>query len=435
MEENFIDIPENIISLLDDYNFRDCRIADSPFFKVNIYLAERDILRLVARSNTHQKNLPNKFYPRNGFAISMVLQEKFLALSEIKLAEDPPFSNTLPCIDIISIPHLMQLELMSKDANPDSIMACSIRFDESPIGVLSLESRSKNLYFNSTDIARFQVFSALVAFEFYNFHHRLTVPSRLSNDLGYVLRSAREELKLTQADLADLVGTSRIALSRWESGSQPPSSGQLRRWATAIGLLAGGKSNLIKVVDATSYLLEVLQRDPKQLSILSPEQFELVVADRLDHMGFAVQRTGPTSLKDGGIDIIAMPKTSNVGSFLLAVQAKHHRENLKTGRESVDRLLAWQNTAFRLGLLVTNSYFTRDALWKASQDPARNFLRLRDFEDLARWIQGIFTSEFEWREIPDSIELSPGILVKIPKPKFKEAGIVWPLNKIFNPDL
>jgi transcriptional regulator with XRE-family HTH domain len=295
------------------------------------------------------------------------------------------------------------------------------------LGVLNLFSDTR-LEFSPTEINRVQILSALVAYEILNLERRVITRSPLSEDLGRVLRSAREELKLTQEDLAALVGTSRIALSGREAGSQPPSRGPLRRWAAALGLLGGGRAEIITVVDATPQLLEMLRRDPGRLSELSPEQFEILVAERLWRMGCSVQRTGATTLKDGGIDIIAVPKLAGVASFLLAVQVKHHRGSRPTGRDAVDRLLASQNTSFRLGMLVTNTRFTRDAIWTASRDPARHFLRLRDFADLTRWLHGVFVSDQEWREIPDSVKLAPGVLVQVPKPRFTEAGIVWPLK-------
>lgn len=162
--------------------------------------------------------------------------------------------------------------------------------------------------------------------------------------------------------------------------------------------------------------------------------FEVLVAERLDRMGYLVRRTGETALRDGGIDLIAVPNTPQVASFLLAVQVKHHRSGLPTGRDAVDRLLAWQDTAFRLGMLVTNTRFTKDAVWAASRDPGKHFLRLRDFSDLTRWLRGAFTSELEWREIPDFIELAPGIAVEVPKPRFEEVGIIWPVKNISSSD-
>ena len=38
---------------------------------------------------------------------------------------------------------------------------------------------------------------------------------------------------------------------------------------------------------------------------------------------------------------------------------------------------------------------------------------MRDFEDLKRWLKDQFDSEFDWREIPDVISLTPGITVPV----------------------
>ena len=72
---------------------------------------------------------------------------------------------------------------------------------------------------------------------------------------------------------------------------------------------------------------------------------------------------------------------------------------------------------------MTNTNFTRDAVWTAQQERNRHFLRLRDFIDLQRWLQDQYGSEQDWREIPDRIELAPGVVIEIPKPK-----IVSPLD-------
>ncbi len=307
--------------------------------------------------------------------------------------------------------------LESSNDSIRSLIACPIFVGSTPAGVLNLDSFGQ-VDFTERDVNRVQVLSALVAYELFHLGQRIRARSQISEDLGRVLRSARDELRFTQEDLAAMVGTNRITLSRWEGGAQPPSRGPLRRWASALGILAGGNREIITVVDSTRHLVEVLRQDPVRLSELSPEQFEIFVAERLDRMGYLVQRTGTTTLRDGGIDIIALPKNPHVASFFLAVQVKHHRSGRPTGREAVDRLLAWQDTAFRLGMLVTNTRFTKDAIWTASRDPARHFLRLRDFPDLTRWLHGVFNSESELREIPDSIELAPGVSVQIPKPSF-----------------
>ena len=241
--------------------------------------------------------------------------------------------------------------------------------------------------------------------------------SQVLRQAAAALRRLREELRLTQAELGEMVGTSRTAISRWEAGAQPPSIGPLFRWCRALGVLASSRGTLVTVVDVTPKLLRMLKEEPERLRQLSPSQFERFVADRLDRMGFDVELTGRTALRDGGIDLIAVPKIRTVASFLLAGQVKHHCGSQKSGRGTVDRLLAWQNSQFRLGLLVTNTDFTRDARWLADQERNRAFLRLRSFEDLKRWLEDNYASESEWREIPEHIVLAPGVRIAVPRPR------------------
>src|SRR5205814_8427075 len=97
-------------------------------------------------------------------------------------------------------------------------------------------------------------------------------------------------------------------------------------------------------------------------------QFEQFVAERLDKMGFAVTLTGATNRKDGGVDIIGARVDPALGHFVIAAQVKHHRGNRSTGIEAVDRMLSFKNTVFKFGLVVTNTFFTTDAKWKAAKD-------------------------------------------------------------------
>lgn len=152
----------------------------------------------------------------------------------------------------------------------------------------------------------------------------------------------------------------------------------------------------------------------QDLCDLSPSQFEHFVAGQFKQMGFDVQPTGPTSFRDGGIDLVAIPKRRTVGSCLVAVQVKHHQRNRKTRRNAVDRLLAWKDSHFRIAVLITNTGFTRDARWVADRPNNRPFIRLRDFEDLRRWNKKDYWSRTNWREVPDRIDLAPGSTVPIP---------------------
>ena len=80
--------------------------------------------------------------------------------------------------------------------------------------------------------------------------------------------------------------------------------------------------------------------------------------------------------------------------------------------------------------MVTNTTFSKDARWLADQVGNKAFLRLRDFEDLKRWLRGQFGSEFDWREIPDVIELAPGITIPVPKGRLTNSREIWPLSNV-----
>ncbi len=125
--------------------------------------------------------------------------------------------------------------------------------------------------------------------------------------------------------------------------------------------------------DVTPRLMAILRGEPsrlrERLRELTPSQFERFVAGLLDRAGYDVTLTGAAHRKDGGIDLVALPKARSVGAFLLAGQIKHHSKERRTGRAAVDRLLAWKDSTFRLGLLVTNTDFTLDARWVAERAP------------------------------------------------------------------
>lgn len=41
---------------------------------------------------------------------------------------------------------------------------------------------------------------------------------------------------------------------------------------------------------------------------------------------------------------------------------------------------------------------------------------MRDFEDLRQWLQGQFSSDSLLEELPEELELLPGLTVRIPRP-------------------
>lgn len=309
-----------------------------------------------------------------------------------------------------------------------SVIAVPVFAEGVVCGFVDLHTSEARAFENNRHLGRAQMLAALVAYARLQIGQRSGLRTGASVSLGKALAQARYELGVTQEELAVRIGTSRIAVSRWEGGAQPPSMGVLRRWCAALGLLADGQPGLVTCVDVTPELIRLLRADPTLVHELSPETFEHLIAERLERMGYDVTLTSPTMRRDGGIDLIAVPKLRNLATFLLAGQVKHHRAGLKTGREAVDRLLSWKDSAFRLGLLVTNTSFTRDALWAATLDPNKHFLRLRSFDDVTRWLRDNFWSEEDWKELPKEVTLAPGITVRIPRVTIRDSWTIWPIS-------
>jgi hypothetical protein len=176
------------------------------------------------------------------------------------------------------------------------------------------------------------------------------------------------------------------------------------------------ESYTVRLAVFTQAVYTWLLEDPDRLRTLTAENFELLIADRLKAMGLGVQLVGGARRKDGGVDLIAWPDRGCQFPFLLAGQVKHHHADRKTGAPAIRDFLGAitsEGSNFHLGLVVTNTSFSADAKWFAKNNG--NLIRLRDLNDLCRWMQNDFQNEHEWREIPNQIELAPGITIPIPK--------------------
>jgi hypothetical protein len=169
----------------------------------------------------------------------------------------------------------------------------------------------------------------------------------------------------------------------------------------------------IELVGVGSTLAERLSNDPPLVHKLTPNEFEEFICDRLFAMGFEPRRVGSTNRKDGGIDILFWSRLSGAFPFLGAAQVKHHRDPGRSEGPGTVRDFAGSISGhpFNAGLLVTNTGFSPDAEWFARE--RAKLVRLRGFEDIRRWMFGNFCDDAEWREIPESIELCPGMIVKI----------------------
>lgn len=159
-------------------------------------------------------------------------------------------------------------------------------------------------------------------------------------------------------------------------------------------------------------LLRALCLNPHELHQLTPGQFEGFIADRLDRMGFDPFPTGQVNRKDGGIDIIARPRSPFPFGLLVAVQCEHHRVDRKTNVRKVRDILSHKGGPFQVGLVVTNTDFTIDARHLARR-PENSFVRLRDFADLVEWIRGNYSATLNANELPASVEVAQGHIIRL----------------------
>lgn len=170
----------------------------------------------------------------------------------------------------------------------------------------------------------------------------------------------------------------------------------------------------VEIVDASDLLIQRLAHAPEELYRIGPERFEELVNNRVRAMGFATQRTGRTFSKDGGVDLVFWREDASF-PFLGALQAKYHSSpHITTGAGDVrDFAGTIQALPMAVGVLVTNTAFSFDAQWIAKKLGSQ--VMLRDEQDLRRWVSGRFMDALDWREIPEEIELCPGVRIRIPR--------------------
>ena len=207
------------------------------------------------------------------------------------------------------------------------------------------------------------------------------------------------------------------------SASRDGITGRIRVPVIEVLSASSGRSNKItlarvELVGIGRPLAEYLASDPTLIYGLSPSQFEEFVCEQLHRMGFEPQRVGNIFQRDGGVDIIFRSREPAILPILGAAQVKHHHHPaIKEGVSSVRDLAGTiAGHPFNIGLFVTNTSFTPDAEWFVRE--RAKLLRLRGFTDIKRWLSENFSDNEEWREFPETIELCPGVTIRV-RPGFQ----------------
>lgn len=155
-------------------------------------------------------------------------------------------------------------------------------------------------------------------------------------------------------------------------------------------IFGGGSSivetdSLVLVRERFDDLVTVLAAAPQKVRDLSSRQFEHLVCDLFQKEGHETTLTPAT--RDGGRDIIVRAETA-VGKQLFYVECKHYSfdnpVNVTIARAFYGTVEQARATA---GLIVTTSRFTEDAMLFCK--PIEHRMSLRDYDQLAAWIQRV----------------------------------------------
>lgn len=142
-------------------------------------------------------------------------------------------------------------------------------------------------------------------------------------------------------------------------------------------------SSLIKVCRFFNQrYVEALRRSPSDIYLLSPHDFEKLVAEIFDGFGYEVELTKRT--RDGGRDIIAIKRAEVNVRFL--IECKHPDRRKHVGIGPVRELLGVKtDEGASKAILATTAYFSKDAKLYFERHPWD--LEGRDFKGIMEWLE------------------------------------------------
>ena len=147
------------------------------------------------------------------------------------------------------------------------------------------------------------------------------------------------------------------------------------------------KAEYNSIYEINENIMYEVSKDPSNLKYLHSGAFEKLVAKLYSNFGFTVQQIGRWNEADGGVDIIAVQKSTPIGDFKVALQCKHSKNKIQPRiiRE-LNGILESQKAL--KGIVVTSNYFT-----KASIDEAKNYfykIELKDRDFLIESLQKFY---------------------------------------------
>ena len=145
-----------------------------------------------------------------------------------------------------------------------------------------------------------------------------------------------------------------------------------------------GKEKAERIILCNYHVIEAITKNPNLIHMISPREFEEIIAEIYSQNGFDVELT-PES-RDGGKDIIVDAKDSLGTKSRYYIECKKYKEGRTVGIDIVRQLFGVVSAdKVSKGIIVTTSTFTSGA-----KDFALNQLwnlELKDHDDVLYWIK------------------------------------------------
>ncbi|QDT65804.1 restriction endonuclease [Calycomorphotria hydatis] len=179
--------------------------------------------------------------------------------------------------------------------------------------------------------------------------------------------------------VADYLGDADQILEFFVRHSAPEETESILTAEELIFDRTASKILRVSLEEINDELITYLAKHPHKMRDMPSRSFEELVAAMFRNQGYDVTLTPCT--RDGGMDVIAVQR-SGIGKAMIIVECKRYSEDHKVGVEVVRGLYGvLEKEKATRGVVVTTSYFTRDAKQFCDELPYR--MGLADFEKLS----------------------------------------------------
>jgi len=143
----------------------------------------------------------------------------------------------------------------------------------------------------------------------------------------------------------------------------------------------------ITIIPFETKLLHRIKKDPAQLHKITSSEFELLISELYNQLGFAVKHTKLTH--DGGKDIVLTSK-NQFDDFIYYVECKHYSKEKPIGigivRQFSGTVLGEKING---GIIVTSSYFSKPSQDFINENNLQYLIKMQDASDIYKLINSL----------------------------------------------